>query len=225
MINWLKTLFVAVFGANSALATIIISMIPIIELRGAIPFGAAVSLWGEAALPVWKSFLFAVLGSSIICVVLTFLFWPLFKWLKSTKGFKKLANKIENKLQKKSKNISEKAEAETEEKKGYFVKWMGVLLFVAIPLPLTGVWTGTCLALFLGLSKKDTILSVLIGNLIAGAIMTIISYFFADNTMIVLLAFLVLILIFVVVIFIKSLIDKHKKKIIQEEQVTENSQN
>ena len=211
MTTWLKTLFVTIFGTNSPLATIIISMIPIIELRGAIPFGAAVSLWGDAVLPVWKSFLFAVLGSSIICVVLTFLFWPLFKWLKSTKGFKKLADKIENKLQKKSKNINDKAEIETEEKKGYFVKFMGVLLFVAIPLPLTGVWTGTCLALFLGLSKKDTILSVLIGNLIAGVIMMIISYFFADNTMIVLLAFLALVVIFALVILFKSLIDKHKK--------------
>ena len=69
MTEWLKELFVSIFGSNSWLATIIISMIPIIELRGAIPFGSAVSLWGENALPVWKSFLFSVLGCTIVCVI------------------------------------------------------------------------------------------------------------------------------------------------------------
>ena len=58
MTEWLKELFVTIFGTNSWLATIIISMIPIIELRGAIPFGSAVSLWGEHALTVWQSFLY-----------------------------------------------------------------------------------------------------------------------------------------------------------------------
>ena len=207
MVEWLKTLFVSIFGANSAFATVIISMIPIIELRGAIPFGAAVSLWGANALPVWESFLFAVLGSSIVCVILTFLFWPLFRWLKSTKWFKNLAEKIEKKLQKKSKNISDKAEAEQSKSKSNFIKWFG-----AIPLPLTGVWTGTCLALFLGLSKKDTIISVLSGNLVAGVIMMVISYFFADNTMIVLLAFLALVVLFVLVLMIRGIIQKHKQK-------------
>ena len=57
MTEWLKNFFVAIFGTNSALATLIISMVPIIELRGAIPFGSAVSLWGENALPLWKSFI------------------------------------------------------------------------------------------------------------------------------------------------------------------------
>ena len=212
MVEWLKTLFVSIFGANSAFATVIISMIPIIELRGAIPFGAAVSLWGANALPVWESFLFAVLGSSIVCVILTFLFWPLFRWLKSTKWFKNLAEKIEKKLQKKSKNISDKAEAEQSKSKSNFIKWFGVFVFVAIPLPLTGVWTGTCLALFLGLSKKDTIISVLSGNLVAGVIIMVISYFFADNTMIVLLAFLALVVLFVLVLMIRGIIQKHKQK-------------
>ena len=54
--------------------------------------------------------------------------------------------------------------------------------FVAIPLPLTGVWTGTCIALFIGMNKRDIMTSVILGNLVAGTIMTIISYFFADNT-------------------------------------------
>lgn len=212
MTEWLKNFFVAIFGTNSALATLIISMVPIIELRGAIPFGSAVSLWGENALPLWKSFIFSVIGCSIVCVILTFLFWPLFKWLKNTKGLKKLASAIENKLNRSSKNISDKAETEKNEKKIRWIKWIGVFVFVAVPLPLTGVWTGTCVALFIGLSKKDTMLSVILGNLVAGIIMVIVSYFFADNTMIVLWVFLALVVLFAIVLTIRSIIRKIKEK-------------
>ena len=212
MTEWLKNFFVAIFGTNSALATLIISMVPIIELRGAIPFGSAVSLWGENALPLWKSFIFSVIGCSIVCVILTFLFWPLFKWLKNTKGLKKLASAIENKLNRSSKNISDKAETEKNEKKIRWIRWIGVFVFVAVPLPLTGVWTGTCVALFIGLSKKDTMLSVILGNLVAGIIMVIVSYFFADNTMIVLWVFLALVVLFAIVLTIRSIIRKIKEK-------------
>ena len=212
MVEWLKNLFVAIFGSNSWLATVIISMIPIVELRGAIPFGSAVAFWGEHALPVWKSFLFSVLGSSFVCVILTFLFWPIFKWLKNAKMFKKLALSVENKLNRSSKSINDKVQAETNEKKSKWIKWLGVFVFVAVPLPLTGVWTGTCLALFIGLSKKDTMISIILGNLVAGVIMMVISYFFADNTMIVLLAFLGLVVIFALFFAIRGIINKVRRK-------------
>lgn len=208
MSEWIKNLFVTIFGENSWLATLIISMIPIVELRGAIPFGSAVSFWGENALPVWKSFLFSILGCTIVCVILTFLFWPIFKWLKKTKLFKKLADKIENKLNRSSKNINEKVQAETNEKKTWWIKWLGVFAFVAIPLPLTGVWTGTCIALFVGLNKRDTMTSVILGNLVAGIIMMVISYFFADNTMIVLLVFLALVAVFILFFAVRSVVKK-----------------
>ena len=208
MTEWLKELFVAIFGSNSWLATIIISMIPIIELRGAIPFGSAISLWGEHALPVWQSFLYSVLGCSVVCVILTFLFWPIFKWLKNTKLFRKLANAIERKLNNSSKSITDKTQAEKNERKTKWIKWWGVFTFVAIPIPLTGVWTGTCIALFVGLSKKDTMLSVILGNLVAGLIMMVLSYFFADNTMVVLWFFLALVAVFALVLGARALIKK-----------------
>lgn len=212
MSEWIKDLFVTIFGSNSWLATIIISMIPIVELRGAIPFGSAVSFWGEHALPVWKSFLFSVLGSTLVCVILTFLFWPVFKWLKKTKMFKKLADAVENKLNRSSKNINDKVQAESNEKKIWWLKWLGVFAFVAIPLPLTGVWTGTCIALFVGLNKRDTMTSVILGNLIAGIIMMIISYFFADNTMIVFLVFLGLVAVFILYFAIRAIVKKIKNR-------------
>lgn len=210
--EWIRQLFVRIFGSHSGIATFIISMIPIVELRGAIPFGSATSLWGNNALPLWESFLISFAGSSLICVILAFIFWPIFNWLKRTKGFKKLADFIERKLNRNSKNIDDKTEKESNEKRIVRLKMIGIFLFVAVPLPLTGVWTGTCLALFIGLNRWQSIVSAVAGNLVAGIIMTIISYFFADNTMIVFLVFLALVVVFVLAEVIKSLVIKHKNK-------------
>lgn len=225
--EWIKALFVNIFGTHSEIATFIISMIPIVELRGAIPFGSATSFWGESALPLWKSFLISFAGSSLVCVVLAFIFWPIFNWLKRTKGFKKLANFVERKLNKNSKSIDDKTEKESDKKRIIRLKMIGIFLFVAVPLPLTGVWTGTCLALFIGLNRWQSVVSAVSGNLVAGGIMTLISYFFADNTMIVFLVFLALVVVFVLAEVIKSFILKHnkKKKISQETEKTNESFN
>ena len=212
MSEWIEKLFVSIFGTNSEIATFIISMIPIVELRGAIPFGSAVSMWGENALPVWKSFLLSIGGSSLICVVLTFLFMPILNWLKKTRVFMRFANWIENKLSKNSEKINNNANSEKDEKKKNLIKWWGVFVFVSIPLPLTGVWTGTAIALFIGMNWKQTLSSVILGNCVAGLIMMAISYIFKDNTMIVFLIFLALVVVFVLFALIKNIINKRKHK-------------
>ena len=210
--EWIRALFVSIFGTHSELATIIISMIPIVELRGAIPFGAATSFWGEHALKLWQSLLVSLAGSTFICIVLTFLFWPIFKWLKSTKIFKKIALWIEKKLDKNAEGIEKKTQSEKDAKKIKWLKIIGIFAFVALPLPLTGVWTGTCLALFIGLNKKETMSTVILGNIVAGLLMTLISYFFKDNTMIVFYAFFILVGLFIVYEVVKSLVKKHRNK-------------
>lgn len=231
MSEWIKELFVAIFGSNSWLATIIISMIPIVELRGAIPFGSATSFWGENALELWQSLLFSLAGSTFVCIVLTFLFWPILKWFKKTKIFKKLAYALENKLSNKAENINQKTEEEKDIKRKKWLKIIGVFGFVAIPLPLTGVWTGTCLALFIGLNKRETMITVILGNIIAGLLMTLISFFFADNTMIVFYAFFILVAVFVLFALAKKLIKKVKnkkannEKVVTEEIKEESSEN
>ena len=154
-------------------------------------------------------------------MILTFLFWPIFKWLKGTKLFKKLAGAIEKKLNNSSKSITDKVQSEKNQSRTRWIKWFGVFVFVAIPLPLTGVWTGTCIALFIGLSKKDTMLSIILGNMVAGLIMMVISYFFADNTMIVLWVFLGLVAVFALVLGLRSLIRKIKSRKTSTESVEE----
>lgn len=212
MSEWIKNLFVAIFGEHSGIATFIISMIPIVELRGAIPFGSATGFWGENALELWQSLLVSLAGSSLVCIILTFMFWPIFKWLKQTKIFRKIALWVEKKLNRNAENINNKVKTEKDAKKIKWLKLIGIFGFVAIPIPLTGVWTGTCLALFIGLNKKETMTTVALGNIVAGLLMTLISYFFADNTMIVFYAFFVLIGIFVLYGVIRSIIKKVKNK-------------
>ena len=212
MTEWLKTLFVSIFGTNSELATFFISMIPIIELRGAIPFGTATALWGENALSLPMSLLFSILGSSLVCVILTFAFWPIFRWLSKTKLFKKLAQFIENKLKKHSKDIDEKTQQVKNEKRILWIKLIGIFVFVAIPIPLTGVWTGTCLALFVGLNKRQTMATVVLGNLVAGLLMTLVTLVFNDNTMVVLYGFMILAAAFILFEVVKMLITKAIKK-------------
>lgn len=212
MTEWLKALFVSIFGANSELATFFISMIPIVELRGAIPFGTATALWGENALSLPMSLLFSILGSSLVCVILTFLFMPIFKWLSKTKIFNKLAQFIENKLSKHSKELDEKTQKEQNEKRILRIKLIFIFIFVAIPLPLTGVWTGTCLALFIGLNRRQIMATVIGGNVVAGLLMTLVTLVFNDNTLVVLYAFLILTAAFILFEVVKMLINRAKSK-------------
>jgi uncharacterized membrane protein len=98
---------------------------------------------------------------------------PILNLLKRIKWFEKIAIKVE-------KYFSDKAEEtlkERQEKGGKgmtpeMLKRLGVFLFVAIPLPMTGVWTGTAIAVFLNLKFKDAVLPVVIGNLVAGLIIS-----------------------------------------------------
>ncbi|MBP5651639.1 MAG: small multi-drug export protein [Clostridia bacterium] len=208
-----------IFGGNVILATIIIALLPLIELRGAIPFGMSVRLWGDAALTNWQSFLYSFLGSSAIVPVLALLFIPLINALKKTKVFKKIAVAIENRIKNKSAQIENDANVQSEEgkkqskyNKKFWLKLLGVFLFVALPLPLTGVYTGTCVAVLLGLGFWWTCGVVILGNAVAGIIMTLLSSVFSGYTHIVLYVFLGLVVLFGLYEIIASAVKKKKSK-------------
>lgn len=138
----------------------LVSMVPIIELRGAIPYGVAFGL------PLWLTFVIAIVGN-MLPVPFIYLFarkvlvWgadkPLiggfFTWCLS-KG-----EKARDKIQSKS-------------ERGLF--W-ALLLFVGIPLPGTGAWTGTLAASFLNMGLKKSALACMGGVLLAGVIMALLS--------------------------------------------------
>ena len=155
---------------NDRVATLIMSFIPLIELKGGIIFARG------AALNFLESFALSYLGSTIALVPVFFLLIPILNLLKKIKWFGAFADKIELFFKEKADGALKKAEksgktARTEK----FYKMLGTFIFVAIPLPMTGVWTGTAVAVFLNLKFKDAILPVVIGNFIAGAIISVLA--------------------------------------------------
>lgn len=228
MTEFIRDLFASVFGENVILATILIAMLPIIELRGAIPFGMSIDFWGVNALSNIGAFLYSFLGSSLIVPILALIFIPFLNWLKKTKWFSGLATKIENRIKKKSDKIEEdiKNKETTEHKelveqnlkkeskynKKFWLKTLGLFGFVATPLPLTGVWTGTCVGVMLGFNFWETCAIVITGNLTAGLIITFVCSIFPSFTTIILYVFFGIVIAFAIYGIIKSIISKRKKK-------------
>lgn len=222
MTEFISELFSNIFGNNVVLATIIVSMVPIMELKGGIPFGMSEAFWGANALTRWQAFIFAYIGCFIVTILLYFLFVPIMKFLKKTKIFKGLAEYIDNRVKKQSKQIDgsnqeslTQTQIENENKnvsKKRFFKVLGVLIFVAIPLPLTGVWMGTCIAVMLDLNFWETLVAVGVGNLIAGLIISTICVIFPQFTHILIYIFLVLVLIVVIIEIIRAILNKKSVK-------------
>lgn len=207
MAEAIKDFFTATFS-NPYIAGVIISMLPLIELRGGLPY---IFFWltslGEEALPaLMKSFVASFLGSSLICPLLLLFFNPLLRWLKSTKAFRRFGEWLERHFNKKAqKVISTEAEddaqlqkkeeteeyafedktAESEVKengttkpKVTKIKYFALFVFTAIPLPLTGVWSASAVAAILNLDFKKSLFFIILGNLVAALAISAICWIF-----------------------------------------------
>jgi len=154
LVNW----FVETLGdIPGEWVAFIISMVPILELRGGL---LAASLMGVdilTAVPI------CIVGNLIPVPFILWFITPIFNWLKKTRLFRPLVEKLE------AKTLSKREKIE----KGYF--W-GLALFVGIPLPGTGAWTGSLLAALLDIPFKKSFPAVLLGILIATVIMSAVSY-------------------------------------------------
>ena len=135
----------------------LISMLPIIELRGAIPVGTALGL------PWWINYMLCTIGNMLPVPLILIFIERCLQWMKHFEFTKKFAIFLEEKATKHKDAVTK------------YATW-GLLLFVAIPLPGTGAWTGTLVAALIKMNKKKALLSVLGGVLVAGGIVTLISY-------------------------------------------------
>lgn len=159
--------FIQSLIGNEYLATFIMSFVPLIELKGAIVFGHGAGLDFFTALTV------AFIGSSILFVPIYFLLKPVLNLLKKIKWFNRFANNIEDYfVQKAQQALNEQKDKTKKPRAESYLKKLGVFIFVAIPLPMTGVWTGTAIAVFLGLKFTQVILPICLGNLVAGSIIS-----------------------------------------------------
>ncbi len=141
--------------------TFIISMVPLIELRGAIPYGVA------AGLPTVQLFILCIIGNMLPVPVIFWFARRVLMWGKDKKFIGGFFTFCINKGEKGGKRLLEKTGG------GVYI---ALLLFVGIPLPGTGAWTGTLAASFLDLDWKKSVLAVMGGVLLAGCIMGLVSY-------------------------------------------------
>ena len=136
----------------------IISMIPILELRGGLLVaGPLLGVPVETAIPL------CIIGNIIPVPFILLLITPVFAWMKGTKLFKPMVEKLEAKAMSKSDKIEK-------------YEFWGLVLFVGIPLPGTGAWTGSLIAALLGMKFKKAFPAVIIGILMATVIMWFVSY-------------------------------------------------
>ena len=138
----------------------LISMVPLIELRGAIPVSQGFQL------PLLQSYIVCVIGNMLPVPVIYLFARKVLEWGKDKKYIGKFFTLCIEKGHKGGEKLKEKAG------RGLFVAF---LLFVGIPLPGTGAWTGTLAASFLDMGFKKSVIAVLLGVLLAGVIMGIAS--------------------------------------------------
>lgn len=142
------------------LATLVIAMLPIVELRGALP--AAINVF---KLSYMESFLLSVIGNIIPIPIIMMFFSFIERFLRRFEPFNSFFDWLFERTRKKG------------EVKLQVWGMLGLMLFVAIPLPLTGAWTGTLVAYLLKLEKKRSFLFITAGVVIAGVIMVLLNFY------------------------------------------------
>ena len=180
---------------DSKLLTLIISIFPLVELKGAIPIGLGL---GEN---LFTSAMLAYAGSSLICIPIYFLLIPIFNLLKKIKFVKKIVEKIELVLKNKAVKVAKGTE-NAEEKKDKFLM-LALFIFVAIPFPVTGVWTGTAIAVFLQMKFSKCFLPLVLGNLVAGIIITLLTLLFSSYVNIIIDVLFIIAIIMLIVFIVK----------------------
>lgn len=139
-----------------------VSMLPLIELRGAIPYAVAYNL------PLFNSYIIAILGNMLPVPFIFFFARKVLEWGKNV-SFAPFAKFCKFCIEKGEKG---KEKLLSSSKNGVYI---ALLLFVGIPLPGTGAWTGTLAASFLDLDFKKSVLAVIGGVILAGIIMGLLS--------------------------------------------------
>ncbi|MCK4312197.1 MAG: small multi-drug export protein [Candidatus Cloacimonetes bacterium] len=141
-------------NVSSEVKVFLISMIPIFELRGAIPLGIL-----AYKLPIWKVFPIAIAGNMVPIFFILLFFDFVTKLFFKVPFLKKILETIFRRTRSKSAVIEKYEE-------------IGLMFFVAIPLPITGAWTGSLAAYLFGLSFWKSILFIFFGVLIAGVVVS-----------------------------------------------------
>ena len=138
------------------LEIMLLAMLPLTELRGAIPIGIAMDLN-----PIGV-YIASVIGSTIVSIPLIFTFRHILNFFRNIDIFLPLVKKVDTKIESGMKRLKS-------------ISILGIILFVGIPLPTPGTWTAAAIASILKMRIKTSLLGVLIGNMMSGIIVSLIS--------------------------------------------------
>lgn len=143
--------------AGKIIMTMAVSAVPVVELRGGIPYGVV------QGLPIWVAFLASVFGNMLPIPVILLFLDKVFDWMRSYKKLAPIVHKLE-------------AKAHLQGKKVIKYRKLGLMILVAIPLPGTGAWTGALVASVLDIPPRESIAPIFWGVIIAGVLVTIATF-------------------------------------------------
>lgn len=158
MKEWLVTAITHHFSLP--VATFLLATLPIVELRGALPLAL---LWSKP-LPLWYAFPIAVLGNMVPIPIIIWFLEPLTNFARRWKVGERFVDWLFARTRRKGKDIEK-------------YEFWGLVIFVAIPLPMTGAWTGAMAGHVFGLDKKKNLVACFLGVCGAGIVMAIASLF------------------------------------------------
>lgn len=142
---------------SDVLKVVVTSILPYLELRGAIPLACGLGF------SAFEAYLLAVVGNMIPVVPIMIFFDPATRWCSKFPLCKRFFDRLRERNQRHAPQV---------QKYGFW----GLALFVAVPLPMTGAWSGAAIAFLLGMRKRIAFASIFLGVLIAGIIVTILTY-------------------------------------------------
>ena len=147
---------ISIFGANAGkvIGIFLISLLPVIELRGSIPVGY------YKGLPWYTNMITSIIGNLLPVPFILLFVVKVFEFMKKRNIMVGFIEKIEKRAMSRSDSIANK-------------EFIGLMLFVAIPLPGTGAWTGALIAALLQFNRKKSFMYICIGVLIAASLVTL----------------------------------------------------
>lgn len=163
LVAFFLDIFSGITGSElgKCISIFVLSMLPIIELRGGLIAAALLKV------SLIKAFAICFIGNILPVPFILWFIRIILDWMRKKKTFSKIVKKIDKKV---------------EDKKGQIETYgfWGIVLFVGIPLPGTGAWTGSLIAAMLDMNKKKAFLACVLGVLMAGIIMALFSYGLLD---------------------------------------------
>ncbi len=148
LLDWIREL-------PPGLSTFLMAMLPIVELRGAIPFGVSVH-----GMSYGQAYLISVIGNLVPVIPLLLALGPVERWMGRWRPMRRFFDWVFARSRRRGKLIER-------------FKFLGLLLFVGIPLPVTGAWTGAAAAYVFGLPLKRSFPAIVMGVMLAGVVVSL----------------------------------------------------